>query len=279
MMDSVLAGSDVTLATGFLAARATGVITRTHILFTHLSPTQFSSHSVLPESSLQLCNPAKGHKLNPFSTWLSGDVTHFPSIILAGSEEDMGEERQWRGTRRARLQSCHVRIIPVRLGEAKGTRRTKLQSPPVITCRVSVVPSMRLCTVAPVRPTRGGAWSWSILPSVRRCSVTAIGSPGSLCCSGIRSWGMLPVGVMTSPVRDICWWGSPSRVALWRWTPYLHHCDYLYINFIWFAQYKVRHVTCLLIKNSENLWRHELQWNIAVVTFVSVVLSNEWHTH
>lgn len=30
MMDSVLAGSDVALATGFLAARATGVITRTH---------------------------------------------------------------------------------------------------------------------------------------------------------------------------------------------------------------------------------------------------------
>lgn len=70
MMDSVLEGSDVTLATGFLAATATNAITRTHthILFTHLSLPQFSSHSVLPESSLQLCNPAEGHKLNPFST-------------------------------------------------------------------------------------------------------------------------------------------------------------------------------------------------------------------
>lgn len=64
---------------------------RTHTLshtHTHLSHTLFTPHSVLPSSSLQSCNPAEGHKLNPISTWLSGNVSHFLSIIAPQSERE-----------------------------------------------------------------------------------------------------------------------------------------------------------------------------------------------
>lgn len=53
------------------------------------------------------------------ATWLI-----FHPSFEPGVRKTRGEERQWRGTRRARRQSCHVWIIPVRLREANGTRRT-----------------------------------------------------------------------------------------------------------------------------------------------------------
>lgn len=76
LMDSVPVGNDGNTGSD-LGFTATGnsAITHAHAranihtqTLTHLSPTLFSPHSVLPESSLQLCNPAEGHKLNPVST-------------------------------------------------------------------------------------------------------------------------------------------------------------------------------------------------------------------
>lgn len=81
-----LSGSDLGLA-----VTRNSVISHTVALThtpTNLSHTLFTPHSVLPSSSLQSCNPAEGHKLNPISTWLSGNVSHFLSIIPPQSERE-----------------------------------------------------------------------------------------------------------------------------------------------------------------------------------------------
>lgn len=79
-----LSGSDLGLA----VTRNSVISHAGPLTHTHLSHTLFTPHSVLPSSSLQSCNPAEGHKLIPISTWLSGNVSHFLSIIAPQSEKE-----------------------------------------------------------------------------------------------------------------------------------------------------------------------------------------------
>lgn len=105
----------------------------------------------------------------------------------------------------------------------KGDQLIQLQSRSVVTCRawLSVVPSMRLCTVTPIRPTWGAAWSRPILATLKWCSITAIGTTWWLPSSTVWSWGMLAIGIMTSPVWSTLGRRSPTWIALQGWTLFL----------------------------------------------------------
>lgn len=218
LMDSVpvgdcrqhkLSGSDLGLA-------VTRNISHTH---PHLSHTLFTPHSVLPSSSLQSCNPAEGHKLNPISTWLSGNVSHFLSIIALQTERERG-----RGGKRTTGTFRQSPRIQNNQGHLQGAATSSATTQPVVTCRgmVSVVSSMR---VAPVRPNWGPSGTRSVWPSMSRCSIWP-----HWWLSCIWSRRVTSIGVVAS-VRSP-WWLLSSwitllggEILLYAFTPHVCNCS------------------------------------------------------